>query len=60
MALEALEALAALAALAPLRALAPLEALELLADKIGYDKLKKEYAEDLANATITAGRKSRR
>ena len=36
------------------------EALELLADKIGYDKLKKEYEEDLASATITAGRKSRR
>lgn len=36
------------------------EALQLLAKKMNYDKLKEEYAEDLANATISAGRKTGR
>ncbi len=36
------------------------EALDLLAKKMKYDKLKEEYAEELANATIKAGRKTGR
>ncbi|MEM7552310.1 MAG: hypothetical protein AAF363_21675 [Bacteroidota bacterium] len=36
------------------------EALEELAKKWNYAKLKKEYAEDLANATIKIGRKTGR
>lgn len=35
------------------------EALELLAKEMDYGKLKKKYAADLADATISAGRKRR-